>query len=74
MAKPGVEAARCGAASTLVHPLACMVQGSSAPARVPDGRIVMDELPVRIAVVPGEADLVAQYLRDIIDALFAQDA
>lgn len=34
----------------------------------------MDELPVRIAVVPGEADLVAQYLRDIIDALFAQDA
>jgi hypothetical protein len=40
-----------------------------APSSTADGRTVVDELPRRIDVLPGEAELVAQHLLDAIDAL-----
>lgn len=38
------------------------------------GRAVVDELPWRIDLLPGEAELVAQHLLDALDALFANSA
>ena len=39
-------------------------------ARIVDGRTVVDELPCRLGVLPGEVDLVAQHLADALGALF----
>ena len=38
------------------------------------GRPVVDELPWRIDLLPGEAELVAQHLLDTLDTLFANSA
>lgn len=42
-----------------------------APSSTADGRTVVDELPRRVGVLPGEAELVAQHLLDALDALLA---
>lgn len=39
--------------------------------RAAGGRIVIDQLPRQVGVLPGEADLVAQHLLDALDALLA---
>ena len=38
----------------------------------PDGRVVVDDMPTRIAKVPGEVDLVAQHMMDVLDALYGR--
>lgn len=43
---------------------------SLAPRTAPDGRIVVDELPRRFGILPGEVDLVAQFMMCSVDALF----
>lgn len=44
-----------------------IVDGSA----VVDGRVVVDELPPRVGLLPGEVELVAQHLLDALDAIFA---
>lgn len=50
------------AASSVVAPSNCREIG---------GRVVIDELPERVGLLPGEAELVAHHLLDSLDALFA---
>lgn len=66
------------------EPITRCIDGSPAPASVAstgavrpgevNGRIMIDELPEKIGLLPGEAELVAQHLFDSLSALFMSSA